>query len=306
MKTITYKKSIKLILLMTILFLNSSYLRASEGDTHFIEKLTSSNTIELNFIWDEKSPLLSINPPYSMALRETHKDTNGMMTPDVSHAADIMYFSGQHGAPTIDAIGHIGVNGMLYGGLNVGESETSKGLKALGIESYPTNKMVNRAVLLDVARFKGVASLPAGYKITAEDLLATEKKQGVKIKVGDSVLIRTGYGQYFENDKARYMGYRPGPDASAARWLAKKGIFLTGADQLTYEVYPKEGTNFPAHRILLAENGIYIVENLNLEKLGETLAQRNTYEFVLILNPPRIRGATGMIINAFAIIPSNI
>lgn len=59
---------------------------------------------------------------------------------------------------------------------------------------------------------------------------------------------------------------------------------------------------FPAHRILLAENGIYIVENFNLEQLARVLAERETYEFLLVLNPPRLRGATGAPLSAFAII----
>jgi kynurenine formamidase len=117
------------------------------------------------------------------------------------------------------------------------------------------------------------------------------------------VLIRTGYGKYFEADRAKYMGLRPGPGESAARWIASKKAFLTGDDQMSYEVVPEKGTVFPCHRILIADSGIYIVENLNLEELARTLAEMRVYEFVLVLNPPRIRGATGMAANAFAILP---
>ena len=60
---------------------------------------------------------------------------------------------------------------------------------------------------------------------------------------------------------------------------------------------------FPAHRILIGQSVIYIVENMNLEKLGEALAAGGSYEFALVINPPRIRGATGGAINAFAILP---
>jgi kynurenine formamidase len=124
----------------------------------------------------------------------------------------------------------------------------------------------------------------------------------VEIRAGDSVLIRTGYGKFFESDKARYMGLRPGPGESAARWLASKRVFLAGDDQLTFEVFPQQGSVFPAHRVLIAENGIYIVENLNLEELAAELARQQVFEFILVLNPPRIRGATGAAVNAFAIL----
>jgi kynurenine formamidase len=271
----------------------------AEGD--LLSSLKAAKVVELNFIWDQKSPVLSINPPFAAALINTHKQTNGWI-PELSFAEDMMYFSGQHGAPTIDAIGHIGHNGKLFGGLSAEQSEAPNGLLALGIEHYPKDRFINRAVLLDVARYKNVDALPPGEEITASDLEATARAQGVEVRAGDSVLIRTGWGRYFETDRAKYMGLRPGPGESAAKWLAEKKVFLAGDDQLTFEVYPQKGTIFPAHRILIADNGIYIVENFNLEELSQVLAARKNYEFVLVLNPLRLRGMTGSPLNAFAII----
>jgi kynurenine formamidase len=286
------------------LLLASNGVHAAPSNSAFITLLTTAKIVELNFVWDRTSPLLSFNPPYAMALVNTQKQTTGMI-PGLSFAADMMYFSGQHGAPTIDALGHIGQDGkLLYGGLEAAQHEGPDGLHALGIEHYPAARFVHRGVLLDAARAKHIDALAPGQEITAEDLEAIAKAQGVEIRAGDSMLIRTGYGQYFETDRAKYLGWRPGPGESAARWLAAKKIFLTGTDQLTYEVVPAQGTVFPAHRILLAENGIYIVENLNLEALATVLAERKSYEFVLVLNPIRIRGATGAPLNAFAIIPA--
>lgn len=276
--------------------------QTARADSEFIQSLTTATIVELNFIWDQNSPLLSLNPPYALALVNSHQQTKDMI-PKLSFAADMMYFSGQHGAPTIDAVGHIGHDGKLFGGVEAAANEGPNGLLALGIEHYPKQRFVNRGVLLDVARFKNVDALAPGEEISGDDLQATAKAQGVEIRAGDSVLIRTGYGQYFEADKPKYMGLRPGPGESAAQWLAEKEIFLTGDDQLSYEVYPEQGTVFPAHRVLLADSGIYIVENMNLEELAQVLGVRGSYEFVLVLNPPRIRGGTGAAINAFAIIP---
>ena len=265
-----------------------------------VQALQSAKVVELNFVWDQKSPVLPFNPPFAAALVNTHKQTNGWI-PQLSFAADMMYFSGQHGAPTMDALGHIGHDGKLFGGLAADQNESPAGLLALGIEHYPKEKFINRGVLLDVARFKGMDTLAPGYEITAADLEATARAQGIEVKAGDSVLIRTGYGKFF-GDKAKYMGLRPGPGEGAAKWLAEKKVFLTGDDQLTYEVYPEKGTIFPAHRILIADNGIYIVENLNLEELGEQLAARKSYAFALVMNPLRLRGMTGSPLNAFALL----
>ncbi|WP_219566526.1 cyclase family protein, partial [Vibrio parahaemolyticus] len=225
------------------------------------------------------------------------------LLPDMSFAADMMYFSGQHGAPTIDAIGHIGHKGKLYGGLDATGSDGATGLKYRGIEEYPTQKLINKAILLDIARYKSVDHLEAGYEITIEDIQGAAKKQNILLEPGISVLLRTGFGQFFDSDKDKYMGARPGIGVNAAHWLANKKIFLGGSDQLSFEVVPESGSTFPVHRIFLAENGIYIVENINLEELGEALSESGQYEFLLVLNPPRIRGASGMALNSFAIIP---
>ena len=273
---------------------------AAHAQNDFLRTMLAAKVVDLNFIWDARSPLLPFNPPFAASLVNTHKQTKGWI-PEIAFAADMMFFSGQHGAPTIDALGHISHGGKLFGGLSAEENEAPNGLLALGIEAYPKERYVNRGVLLDVARHKGVDILAPGYEITAADLEATAKAQGVEIRAGDSVLIRTGFGKHW-GDKAKYMGLRPGPGESAANWLASKRIFLTGADQLTYDVFPEKGTNFPCHRILIADHGIYIVENMNLEDLSQALAAKKRYDFALVLNPPRLRGMTGAPVNAFAII----
>ena len=274
-----------------------------KATTNLITSLKSARVIELNFIWDRNSPLLGLNPPFTIGLHTSHKQTSGMIPGGIAFAADMMFFSGQHGSPNIDAVGHISDNMKLFGGADAAASEGATGLTSLGIEAYPKERFINRGVLLDVARFKKVDALAPGQEITAADLEATAKAQGVEIQPGDSVLIRTGYGKFFEADRAKYSGFRPGPGEGAARWLAGKRVFLVGDDQMSFEVVPDKGTIFPCHRILIADNGIYIVENLNLEELASTLLESKVYEFALILNPPRIRGATGAAANAFAIIP---
>jgi len=226
-----------------------------KATTNLIGSLKSARVIELNFIWDRNSPLLGLNPPFTIGLQTSHKQTSGMIPGGIAFAADMMFFSGQHGSPNIDAVGHISDNMKLFGGADAAASEGAAGLTTLGIEAYPKERFINRAVLLDVARFKKVEALAPGQEITAEDLEATARSQGVEIQAGDSVLIRTGFGKFFEADRAKYSGLRPGPGEGAARWLANKKIFLVGDDQMSFEVVPEKGTIFPCHRILIADTG---------------------------------------------------
>src|SRR5437868_6914022 len=78
-----------------------------KATTDLINTLKSARVIELNFIWDSKSPILSLNPPFAIGLHSSHKETAGMIPGGIAYAEDMMFFSGQHGAPTIDALGHI-------------------------------------------------------------------------------------------------------------------------------------------------------------------------------------------------------
>src|SRR6266403_4911920 len=273
--------------------------------------LKSARVFDLSFTWSDQSPVLNLNPPYSFALNRTHKMTHEIFgqVPGsrVSWASEIMFFSGQHGAPTIDAIGHIGRDLKLHGGVDaVAATSTPGGIGAnLGIDSFPVDLMINRGVFLDVARHiaAGAADpLPPGYEITAKHLDDTAKAQGVDVRKGDSVLIRTGWGQYFAKDNGKYLGEQsPGPGQDGARWISDKGVRLAGDDTATFEkrpaAYGKE--LFSVHMMLLADNGIYIVENANLEPLGDAKA----YVALLILTPLRIQGASGSPLRAIALAP---
>ncbi len=287
----------KLALGLAVFVLAAPALSAQD-DNGFADAVLSARVIELNFVWSKSSPVLPLNPPFTMGLQTSHKETEGFV-PGIAFAMDMMFFSGQHGAPTIDALGHISTNGKLFNGADAAESEGANGLKELGMEVYPKDKFVNRGVLLDVARAKGVDVLEPGYVITAADLEATVAAEKVTIRPGDSVVIRTGHGKYFDSDPQKYMGPIPGLGEESAQWFADQNVFLVGADQLTMDV----GAPFPAHRILIAENGIYIVENMNLDELATALAERGDYAFVLVVNPLRIKGATASPLNAFALLP---
>jgi len=288
-------------------FAGAATAQSRPSADELIRTVKGARMFDLSFTWNEQSPVLSLNPPYSFALNRTHKMTHEIFgqAPGsrVSWASDIMYFSGQHGAPTIDAIGHIGRDLKLHGGVDaVAATSTPAGI---GIDSFPADLMVNRVVLLDVARQMASGRpdpLPPGFEITGAHLEQTSKAQGVEVRKGDSVMIRTGWGQYFAKDNGKYLGEQsPGPGRDGARWIIDKGVRLAGDDTATFEkrpaAYGKE--LFSVHMMLLADSGIYIVENANLEPLADAKA----YVALLILTPLRIQGASGSPLRAIALAP---
>lgn len=295
-------------------------IHAAEGDLRdggaaLWTLIRNSRLIDLSHTWDSQSPIASVNPPYSFSLAATHGITRGSFGDggQLSFTSETMQWSGQHGAPSIDAIGHIGRDGLLFGGVDAAAATANLGgLGASGvgahlaIDKFPDDLLINRGVLLDVARMvQGDSSpLPATFEITAQHLKDTAKQQRVRLQKGDTVFIRTGWGAHFAGNAALYAGASsPGPGLDAAEFLIASGARVVGNDTLTFEQRPPitftpKFQVFPVHMRLIADSGIFIIENLNLEELSAARA----YEFTVVTPPLKVRGGTGSALRAFALV----
>src|SRR5205085_9079818 len=91
--------------------------------------------------------------------------------------------------------------------------------------------ILRRGVLLDIAGLLGGAPVPEDFEIRPEHLEDAARAQGVEVRAGDVVLLRTGWAKYFE-DARNYVrnGHGPGPALAAAQWLSVRRIFAAGAD----------------------------------------------------------------------------
>jgi kynurenine formamidase len=200
-----------------------------------------------------------------------------------------------------DGLGHVGVrvNGedLFYNGFKLSDIGDAYGLKKLGIENVGV--IFTRGILLDVAGYKGVERLEAGYIITVEDIQGTLAKEKMDIQEGDVVLFHTGHGTLWVTDNQQYQAGQPGPGITAIKWLIEKKIVMVGSDTWATEAFPGENKEKFAegHQHLLTRNGIYNHENLDLA----ALAKDNVYEFVYVFAPLRLKGATGSPGNPFAI-----
>lgn len=160
-----------------------------------------------------------------------------------------------------------------------------------------------RGVLYDVPGHRGVDHLGRGEAVTAQEVEEIESATGAAAGAGDVALVRTGYMRHWP-DAERMAEHRgPGPDESAARLLAERGVIATGSDTETFEVQPAPDPGEPAnpqpvHTLLLIERGIYIMESLDLEGLAKSGAR----EFLFVALPLKIRGATGSMIDPVALV----
>jgi kynurenine formamidase len=212
-------------------------------------------------------------------------------------------FSGEIGqvGTQLDGLGHIGVRmageDLFYNGFRRSEFGKPYGLEKLGIENVGV--FFTRGVLIDVPTFRGVERLTIGEVITPADLEGALNKQGLSIREGDVVLIRTGHGQLWMKANDIFARGEPGLGMAAARWLCERKIILVGSDTWATEVVPHEDKNrpFEVHQLLLVRHGIYNLENLDLEEL----ARDKVYEFAFIFAPLRLKGATGSPGNPIAV-----
>ena len=188
-----------------------------------------------------------------------------------------------------DGLGHLGIGDLFYNGNNRNDFAQADGLTKLGIENV--GPIVTRGVLIDVAKYKGVAQLPPSYEITAADLRGALQQQKLDIRPGDVVLIHTGWGSLWMKDNEKYNRTCPGIGVGAAQFLVDEEITVVGADNWGVEVSPNPNASLgaPVHQLMLARNGIYLHENLNTADL----ARDSLYEFAYIFVPLPMKGATG-------------
>jgi kynurenine formamidase len=233
-----------------------------------------------------------VHPPFLFSLTKMHGDY--LMPNGGSSTSDALAL-GSHMGTHIDALCHFSCGGKLYGGHDVALAQSyGEGMKQLSIDTLAP--IVRRGILLDIAGQQQVASLPAAFEIAPEHMETAARTQGVEIRAGDVVLLRTGWGAFFA-DTARFESqmHGPGPSEQGAHWLSSKKVFAAGSDTINFELVPSR--TMPVHVHLLVESGIHIIECLNLEQL----ASEQIFEFAFVAAPLKIRGGTGSPIRPVAL-----
>lgn len=237
------------------------------------------------------------HPQFWHVLPRRHGD---MVRADGGSAANDMISTGTHVGTHIDALAHVSQDGKLHGGTDAGEA--CLGGKYVEHGVHTIEPMIRRGILVDIAAYKGVTTLEGGYEITLEDFHEALKAQGTDVHADDVVLIRSGWGAKF-GEGAAYVGGPtgvPGIGPEVGQWLADQKIHAAGADSIAFEcLRPGAGHGLlPVHRIFLVDNGIYIIEAMNLEEISE----RRVFEFTLVLVPLNIFGATGSPVRPLAVV----
>lgn len=274
----------------------------------------TGRTYSLSIACDERGPqaggLMRFNPMHFM-LRDganavvgtTARDFFGGVNRHTLGTDDVILMP-THSATHWDALAHITFEGKIYNGFEAIEV-SCRGARKASIDRA-RDKIVGRGVLLDVARAQGKQWLDPGEAISDEVLRACADTQGVAIRPGDFLLVRTGqmaqvahqgtWGSYAGGDA-------PGLGLASVPWLHASQVAGVATDTWGAEVRPNETSDVfqPLHILLIASMGLTVGEMFYLEDLAADCAHDRVHEFFFAAPPLRITGGVGSPVNPIAV-----
>ena len=200
----------------------------------------------------------------------------------------------------MDAFGHRFFDGKMYNGFSWEELTKPDSTRKESIYDVHDG-VLTRGILMDIPRLKGVEYLEPGTRIYPEDLEAWESKAKVKVSPGDALLIRTGRWR-FEKKNGGPARTFAGLDPSVLPWLKKRDIALIGGEDSHDATPPLPGLPpLAVHDFCLVALGVHTLDNTNLDRLAEVAAARNRWEFMIVVAPLAVPGATGSPFNPMAV-----
>jgi kynurenine formamidase len=201
----------------------------------------------------------------------------------------------------IDALCHVIFDGTLYNDISA-DAVTTTGATELSIEEAGGG-IVGRGVLLDIPRVRRVPWLDPGDHVTADDLIAAEEAQKVRIEEGDLLFIRVGH-----RSRRTALGpwdvtnARAGLHPAALELLAERRIGVLGSDG-NNDTAPSaaEGVDFPVHVLAVNAMGLLLLDWLRFDDLVAACEELNRWSFLCVVAPLRLRAGTGSPVNPIAI-----
>ena len=191
-----------------------------------------------------------------------------------------------------DGPGHVGrqmkmadgtTTEVFYNGFTSTEMKSPYGLLKLGVENV--KPIFTKGILIDLAGYKAVNTLPEGYEITMTDVRNTLAKQGLKetdIEPGDALLFNLGWWRNWP-DKKSVEGRPAFASREVIDWIIAKKPCMIGSDASL------DGPGSYIHSKVVMENGIYNLEFMNFGGMQN----ENVYKFLFVFTPLRLKGATG-------------
>lgn len=270
--------------------------------TQLIDLFAGCRVLDLSRPYVIGMPQSPNHPQFWHSLPRRHGD---MVRSDGGSAANDFITLGTHVGTHMDALAHVSHDGLLHGDVDAREASIGGRFTTLGIDEAAP--ILGRGILLDVPAALDLVTCEPAYEITVDDLDAALDLVDTALRPGDVLIVRSGWGQRWDDGQA-YVGRDsgvPGVGEAGARWLAGQSPAAVGADTIAFEHLPagRGHSVLPAHRVLLVDAGINIIETMALEDLAAVTSQTGTRTFPVVVVPLPLVGATGSPVRPLALLP---
>jgi Putative cyclase len=139
----------------------------------------------------------------------------------------------------------------------------------------------------------GVENLPPNTAIAPGELDDVAAAEGIDVRSGDIVLVRTGWWPRFAElgDSTAWRAGCPGLSWSCAQWLYEHEVAAVAADNIALEAAERaiDGMYLPLHGLYLRDMGMMLGELWDLEALAADCAADGVCEFQLTALPAAAR-----------------
>ncbi|KPF72328.1 MAG: cyclase family protein [Blastomonas fulva] len=215
----------------------------------------------------------------------------------------VMYLQG---STQYDALGHVWYDDQIYNGYDA--MTTIGGTAKAGVLPIAERGIVGRAVLIDMARFRGKDCLDKGETFDHNDLCAAAEAQGVTIEKRDILIIRTGWiGSFYKRGADDFYKdfIEPGLTYSPelVRWFYEMEIPNLVTDTIANEVTidPVSGVALPLHSALMRNLGVAFTEIILPDALADDCAADGQWSFLYVAAPLKVVDGSGAPVNPVVI-----
>lgn len=244
-----------------------------------------------------------LNPQHLMIELPSDAPADG----DGPVSADDVLMMAVHAATHWDALSHFFHRGRMYGGISAAEVTTQGAARNDIVPA--ARRLVTRGVLADVARHRGLQVLPPGEGIGADELQDVLDAQGVEVREGDALLVRTGLlgatrasGRWSEFAQCGPdLPNTPGIAVECLPLLHELGVCAIACDNWAVEQLRGGPPDFPVHELSLVYMGMILGENFELDALADACAADGRYDFFFAGAPLPLRGGVGGPVNPMVV-----
>ena len=205
---------------------------------------------------------------------------------------DVLLLNTHHVAMThIDALVHLPAGDQVYPGIPL-STAVVLGRVTHGSTAAFAAGITTRGVFLDLAPGD---RLDPGHEVTGRDLDEAETRAGSRVESGDALVVRAGWRVSHELTEPV-----PAMTLDAVRWMADREVSVYAGDIGDRPPVPPGGPMI-MHQVALPLLGMPLIDGPDVTALAATCTELGRHDFLFVVAPMAVTGATGLPVNPLAI-----